>query len=119
MIKLIHLVFILTSFISFSGRFVLSFFKPEILQNRIVKIGPHVIDTVLLISGVALVLQGGWLEGEFGWIVSKLILLVGYIIFGVIAMRAKANGMRWIAFFAAMLCYGGVFIIAITKKGFF
>lgn len=119
MIKLIHLTFILTSIVSFSGRFALSFFKPEMLQNKIIKIAPHVIDTVLLISGVALVLQGGWLEGEFGWIVSKLTLLAGYIIFGVVAMRAEVKGKRWLAFIAALLCYVGIFIIAITKNGFF
>jgi len=119
MIKLIHFTFILTSVISFSARFVLSFFKPEMLQNKFIKIAPHVIDTVLLISGVALVLQGGWLEGEFGWIVSKLTLLAGYIIFGVIAMRVKNKGTRWVGFLAAMLCYVGIFIIAITKNGFF
>ncbi|MCF6202415.1 MAG: SirB2 family protein [Methylococcaceae bacterium] len=119
MIKLIHLTFILTSVVSFSARFALSFFKPEILQNKFIKIAPHVIDTVLLMSGVALVLQGSWLEGEFGWIVSKLTLLVGYIIFGVIAMRTKTTGKRWIGFLAAMLCYVGIFIIAITKNGFF
>lgn len=119
MIKVIHLVFILTSFVSFSGRFGLSIFKPEVLQNKFLKIAPHVIDTVLLVSGIALVFQGGWLEGEFGWIVSKLTLLIGYIILGVVAMRSVNTAKRWGAFFGALFCYIGVFIIAITKNGFF
>ncbi|MCK5831200.1 MAG: SirB2 family protein [Methylococcales bacterium] len=119
MIKLIHLIFILTSFVSFSGRFALSIIKPEILQNKILKIMPHVIDTILLVSGITLVFQGNWLEGEFGWIASKLTLLIGYIILGVVAMRSKEGVKRWMAFGGALFCYISIFIIAITKNGFF
>ena len=119
MIKLIHLIFILTSFVSFSGRFALSIFKPDVLQNKFLKIAPHIIDTILLASGVTLVFQGGWLEGEFGWIASKLTLLIGYIVLGVVAMRSMGGAKRWVAFCGALLCYIGIFIIAITKNGFF
>ena len=119
MIKSLHLIFIVTSLISFSGRFALSYLKPELLQNKIFKIAPHIIDTVLLVSGITLVLQGGWLEGEFGWIASKLVLLVGYIVLGVIAMRATNGVKRWGAFVGAISCFVGIFAIAITKNGFF
>lgn len=117
MIKLIHFIFILTSFASFLSRFSLSVFKPEWLQNKIIKIAPHVIDTLLLISGITLVIQGNWLAGEFGWILSKLILLICYILFAVMAMRLKGIK-RWITFFAAIACYVYIFIIAISKHGF-
>lgn len=117
MIKLIHFIFILTSLASFISRIALSVIKPEILQNKIIKIAPHVIDTILLISGITLVLQGNWLEGEFGWIISKFILLLGYIILGVMAMRL-GGAKRWVAFLAAIACYVSIFIIAITKNGF-
>jgi len=117
MIKSIHLVFIFSSFISFSGRMALSVFKPALLQNKIIKIVPHVIDTLLLISGITLVIQGNWLDGEFGWIISKLILLLGYIGFGVLAMRLKGMN-RWVAFIAALICFIAIFITGITKNGF-
>ena len=117
MIKSIHLVFIIASFVSFSGRMALSAFKPEWLQNKILKIAPHIIDTILLLSGITLVIQGNWLEGEYGWILSKFVLLLGYIAFGVMAMRFKGIK-RWIAFAAAIACYVFIFIIAITKHGF-
>lgn len=119
MIKSLHLIFIVSSLVSFSGRFALSFIKPELLQNKFLKIAPHIIDTILLVSGITLVIQGGWLEGAFGWIASKLVLLVGYIVFGIIAMRSTSNGKRWGAFVAALACFVGIFVIAITKNGFF
>jgi uncharacterized membrane protein SirB2 len=117
MIKLIHLIFIFSSLISFSGRMALSVFKPTLLQNKFIKIAPHVIDTLLLLSGITLVIQGNWLDGEFGWIISKLILLLGYIGFGVMAMRFTGIK-RWIAFAAAFGCFIAIFITAITKNGF-
>jgi uncharacterized membrane protein SirB2 len=117
MIKLIHIVFIFSSFISFSGRMLISIIKPELLQNKFIKIAPHIIDTLLLISGITLVFQGNWLAGEYGWITSKLILLLGYIGFGVMAMRLKGIN-RWVAFFAAITCFIAIFITAITKNGF-
>ena len=117
MIKSIHLIFVLASIISFSGRMTLSAFKPEWLQNKILKIAPHIIDTILLLSGITLVIQGNWLDGDYGWILSKFVLLLGYIAFGVMAMRS--NGIkRWIAFATAIAFYIFIFIIAITKKGF-
>lgn len=117
MIKSIHLIFIFISFASFSGRMALSIIKPTLLQNKILKIAPHVIDTILLTSGITLVIQGNWLEGEFGWIISKFILLIGYIVFGVMAMRLRGTK-RWLAFVGAIACYISIFVVAITKNGF-
>jgi len=117
MIKLIHLIFIFSSFISFIGRIGLSVFKPSLLQNKLIKIAPHVIDTILLVSGITLVIQGNWLNGEYGWILSKFVLLLGYIGLGVMAMRF-GGAKRWIAFVAAITCFISIFIIAITKNGF-
>lgn len=117
MIKLIHFIFIFTSLASFIARVVLSVIKPEILQKKILKIAPHVIDTILLLSGLTLLIQGNWLEGEFGWILSKLVLLLFYIIFGVMTMRMSGSK-RWFAFIAAIASFISIFIIAISKTGF-
>jgi len=117
MIKIIHITFISTSFISFVLRIGLSQFKPEILKTKILNIIPHIIDTGLLLSGIGLVLQGNWLEGEFGWIASKITLLFCYIILGVIAMH-YFGVKRWLAFCGAVSCYILIFIIAVTKNGF-
>jgi len=117
MIKLIHLIFIFSALASFVSRIGLSVFKPELLQNKFMKIAPHVIDTFLLFSGLTLVIQGNWLDGEYGWIISKVILLFAYIGFGVMAMRLQGSK-RWIAFALAIICFVSIFIIAITKNSF-
>jgi uncharacterized membrane protein SirB2 len=97
---------------------VLSTFKPEVLKAKFFKIGPHVIDTFLLASGVSLIVRGDWIEtGEYGWVISKFIVLFAYIGFGVLAMRST-GAKRWLAFSTALGCYGYILSVAITKQGF-
>nr|WP_305909284.1 SirB2 family protein [Methylomarinum sp. Ch1-1]MDP4522185.1 SirB2 family protein [Methylomarinum sp. Ch1-1] len=92
-------------------------FNAELLQRKLFKIAPHIIDTLLLLSGIALVFQGNWLAGEYGWIISKLIVLVLYIAFAIMTMRSSGNK-RWLAFAAAVASFILIFVIAITKQGF-
>lgn len=115
--KELHILFIISSLASFIGRVILSEFKPELLQAKIYKILPHILDTLLLVSGIALVFQESWLSGEYGWIISKLVILLTYIIFGVLCMRAHGPK-RWLFFVAALASFAYIFIIAITKHGF-
>ena len=117
MLKSIHMLFILLSVGSFISRIMLAQFKPDILRAKVLKIAPHVIDTILLLSGIALVFQGNWMAGEYGWIISKLIMLFAYIGFGVMAMRSTGIK-RWSAFVLALACFGYIISIAITKHGF-
>ena len=117
MLKSIHMLFILLSVGSFISRIMLAQFKPEILRAKVQKIAPHVIDTILLLSGIGLVFQGNWMAGEYGWIISKLVMLIAYIGFGVMAMRSIGIK-RWVAFVLALTCFGYILSIAITKHGF-
>ena len=116
MIK-IHMLFILLSVGSFIARIMLAEFKPDILSIKVVKIAPHVIDTVLLLSGISLVFMGNWMAGEYGWIITKLIMLLAYVGFGVMAMR-NTGIKRWIGFVLALACFGYIISVAVTKHGF-
>ncbi len=118
MIKFIHLSFVLISVISFVGRVVLSETHPEMLKQKLFKIAPHVIDTLLLLSGIALVFQGQWLAAEYGWIIAKMVALLGYIGLGVMTMRNRGT-VRWAAFGGAMVCFVYIGIVAVTKKALF
>lgn len=117
MIKSIHMLFIVLSVGSFITRIILAEFKPDILRAKIMKIIPHVIDTILLLSGITLVFQGNWIAGEYGWIITKLIMLIAYIGFGVMAMHSRGIK-RWGAFVLALACFGYILSVAITKHGF-
>jgi uncharacterized membrane protein SirB2 len=117
MIKILHLTFILLSISSFVGRLYLAEKRPEMLEQKWIKIGPHIVNTFLLITGFTLVFQGSWLAGEYGWIVAKIIALLGYIGLGMVAIKSQ-GGLRWKAFTGALACFMYIAIVAVSKHAF-
>lgn len=117
MIKSIHMLFAILSVSGFISRIMLAEFKPTLLQAKLAKIAPHIIDTLLILTGLTLVFQGNWLAGEYGWIISKIIILLVYIGLGVLAMR-NTDMKRWGYFVGALACFGYILFIAISKHGF-
>jgi len=118
MIKIFHLTFIVLSLVSFVGRVILSETHPALLKQKALKIAPHVIDSLLLVSGITLVFQGDWLSADYGWIIAKIMALLGYIGLGVVVMRNRGAA-RWLAFVGAMACFVYIGIVAVTKNAFF
>jgi uncharacterized membrane protein SirB2 len=72
-------------------------------QNKIaVKISAHSIDTLLLLTGVLLMFATSQYPVAQAWLTTKLILLVGYIGFGVMTMKST-SGMKQRSYFAAAI----------------
>ena len=117
MIKTFHLIFILLSISSFVGRIYLAEKRPEMLEQKWIKIGPHVINSLLLLTGFTLVFQGSWLSAEYGWIVAKLIALVAYVGLGIVAIKSQGE-LRWKAFAGALACFVYIAVVAVTKNAF-
>lgn len=117
MIKILHLTFILLSISSFIGRVYLAEKRPEMLEQKWIKIGPHIINSLLLLTGFTLVFQGSWLSGEYGWIIAKLIALVAYVGLGIVAIKSQGE-LRWKAFAGALACFVYIAVVAVTKNAF-
>ena len=89
----------------------------ELLQHRATKIAPHIIDTLFLLSGVALV----WLLGlnviEQTWLLAKFTGLIVYIVLGTIAIkRGPTLQIRCLAFVAALAVFAYIAGIAMSKS---
>jgi len=117
MIKSFHMIFILLSISSFVGRIYLAEKRPEMMELKWIKIGPHIINSLLLLTGFILVFQGSWLSGEYGWIVAKLIALLGYIGLGIVAIKSQGD-LRWKAFAGAIACFIYIVAVAVSKNIF-
>ena len=117
MLKYFHLTLVVVVFISFLGRIILAEWHPQHLQRKWLKVGPHVIDSLLLLSGIALIVEGNWLTGDYSWLVAKITLIIVYIGLGMLAMR-KQGLIRWLAASAAIGCLLLVGKIAVSKKIF-
>ena len=116
MLKYLHLLFVSLVFVSFTGRIILAELKPA-MQPKWLNIVPHIIDSLLLLSGLALVVQGQWLSADFGWLAAKLLIVITYIGLGMLAMRKQGRS-RKLAAGAAIACFLLIVQIAISKKIF-
>jgi uncharacterized membrane protein SirB2 len=75
------------------------------LQLKFVKIAPHIIDTVLLVCGVALAAMLGAAAHQ-PWVIAKIAGLVLYIVVGAIAIkRGKTAGTRAFAALVAIAIF--------------
>lgn len=90
-IKSLHVFCVALSISGFFVRGLWMLSDSAYLQRRWVRILPHVIDSILLFSGVSLavLLQLNPLEQQWLWV--KLLLLLMYIVFGSIALKRGRN----------------------------
>jgi len=118
-LKYLHASSACVSAALFTTRGVWMMTASERLQQRWVKVTPHVVDTVLLASAIGLVWQLGGLRtlGTQSWLVAKIVALLVYIILGSIALkRGRTLGGRVISFFAAIAVFGYIVSVATTKS---
>jgi uncharacterized membrane protein SirB2 len=88
-----------------------------LLQYRVTKIAPHIIDTLFLLSGIALI----WLLGlnvfAQPWLLAKFGGLIVYIVLGTVAIkRGRTRQIRCIALVAALVVFAYIAGIAISKS---
>lgn len=117
-LKLIHMW---SAALSISGFVLRSYWmmsRPQRLQRRWVKILPHVIDSIFLLSGVALFYLLNLLLMQNAWLQIKLVALVGYVVLGTLALkRGRTMRVRITASVLAVLTFGYIVGIALAKSG--
>ncbi len=114
--KIVHIATAFLSISSFILRGVWMMKSSSLLQNRWVKVVPHINDTILLIAAIILVIVTAQYPGPTTWINIKIIALIIYIILGTIALkRGKTMRVRVIAFVSAVLIFVFIFDVAMSK----
>lgn len=79
---------------------------PQLLERRWVRVLPHLIDTVLLGSAIALTLVIHQFPLVHHWLTAKVVALLAYIVLGMIALRrGQTRSIRILAFFAAVAVF--------------
>ncbi|HEY8025043.1 MAG TPA: SirB2 family protein [Burkholderiaceae bacterium] len=90
--------------------------NPILLQRRWVRIVPHLVDTMLLISATVLVILSRQYPFVEPWLTAKVAALVLYVILGTIALKkGRTKTVRVIAFIAAIAAFAYICTVAITK----
>lgn len=88
-----------------------------LLRARVTRVLPHVVDTVLLLSALALALRIAQYPFVHAWLTAKVLALLAYIVLGSIALkRGRTRRARNIAFAAALGVFLYIVAVAIARS---
>ncbi len=115
LIKQLHLATVVVTLTLFLLRGVWMLMDSPRLQARWTRIVPHINDTLLLASGIALAVLMQQYPLVHGWLTAKLFALIAYIVLGTLALkRGKTKAQRVSAWIAALLVFGYMLAVART-----
>jgi len=116
-LKMIHVTSVVISYLLFSLRSMWKMQDSAALQQRWVKITPHVVDTILLVSAIALAVRIQQDPVHDSWLSAKVIGLLFYIGLGMTALKfGKTRKGRISAWIAAQLVFLYIVLVAVTKN---
>lgn len=119
---LLHFLHVLTVCISlalFLLRGIWMLREPDRLRARWVRVVPHVNDSLLLASAIALAVVLQLDPRQQPWLLAKIVALLAYIVAGSIALkRGRSRAVRVTALIAAIVLFGYIVRVAMTKNVF-
>ncbi|AOV15991.1 hypothetical protein BJI67_01905 [Acidihalobacter aeolianus] len=87
------------------------------LRAPLTRVLPHVIDTVLLVSGIWLALRLRLSPFQHPWFAAKLVAVVAYVILGAVALRrGRTRTVRTLAWFAALAVFIYIASVALSHR---
>jgi uncharacterized membrane protein SirB2 len=114
---LVHVSCALLSISGFALRGYWMLTQDPRLQHRAAKTLPHVLDTLLLGSAVAILFQWGVSPFALPWLTAKIIALLVYIGLGMVALRfGSTRRVRVGAWLLALLSAGYIVSVALSKS---
>lgn len=117
LLKFLHIGCVGVSYALFFLRGLWTLNDSAIMQQRWVKIVPHVVDTLLLSSAIALTVLIRQYPFADAWLTAKVLALLLYIVLGSIALkRAKSKAMRLTSWLAAQAVFGYIVLVAINHN---
>jgi uncharacterized membrane protein SirB2 len=113
----LHVSTALISITGFIIRGILHFSGSELVNRKWFKIAPHIIDTLLIVSAVALLIQSNLNILNTPWLLAKVIALFVYIGLGLVAFRfGKTLLVRILAWSEAILVFAYILGVAVTRN---
>lgn len=117
LLKLLHQSAVALSFAGFFARGLGALRGAAWVGRRPAKTLPHVVDSVLLLSALALAWTLRLSPAEAPWLMAKIIGLLAYIGLGMVALKpGRPRAVRAAAWVGALLVFGYIVSVAITKQ---
>ena len=116
LLKEIHVTLAFITVAGFVVRGLLSLADSPLRDRTWIRVAPHIVDTLLLGFGIALAVSMSLSPLANGWLMAKIVGLLAYIGFGVMAMRARSRALKIVGFVAAIASVGYIFAVAFSKQ---
>jgi uncharacterized membrane protein SirB2 len=112
----LHLATVALSLSLFAFRGILMMAGSRWLESRMLRITPHLVDTILLVSALWLTTLIHQYPFRDAWLTAKVAGLVAYIVLGSIALRrGRTRRVRVAAFIAALCTVAWIVSVALTR----
>lgn len=116
-LKLLHQSAVVLSISGFAARGLAALAGAGWVRSRAARTLPHVVDTVLLASAIAMAWTLRLNPADAPWLMAKIVGLLLYIALGIVALRPGVpQGLRAAAFAAALLCFAQIVAMAVRKS---
>lgn len=116
-LKHLHMLCAAISIVGFVIRGALRIAGSGVLQKKWLRIAPHIVDTLLLLSAIGLTLTIHQYPLTSDWLTAKLIGLIVYIGLGLVALRfAKTKPAQVLAYGFAIATFVYIGMVAFAKS---
>jgi uncharacterized membrane protein SirB2 len=117
LLKLTHVTCVVLSYAGFVLRGIWMIRDSRMLERRWVRVLPHVVDTVLLASAIALAVVLKQYPFVEPWLTAKLVALLFYIGLGMVALRfGTTRSIRTGAWITAQAVFLYIVAVALTRN---
>ncbi len=116
-LKYFHVTLAVASVILFLVRAEASVNRSRMPSTRF-RVLAHLVDTLLLGLGIALVYRLSLNPLHTPWLAAKLLAIAAYIGFGTVVMKAKNKQIKKLALVSALVLIACIFLVAIFKNPF-
>lgn len=115
-LKALHVAAVAVSGVGFIARGALMLAGSPLLQARFVRIAPHVVDTVLLVSAVTVAAQARISPLAHPWLAAKIAGLLAYVALGAVALRyGRSRRTRALALAGSIIAFAYVVGAALQR----
>ncbi len=117
LLKHLHVTCVVLSISGFVARGVWMMQESPWLQKKWVRVAPHVIDTILLVSAILLTMQIQQYPFVQNWLTAKVLALIAYIVVGAVGLKyGRTKKIRIAAWLMAIAIFVYIVLVALTHQ---
>lgn len=116
LVKQVHVTCVAVSVLGFALRGAAVLAEHPVMRTRWVRIVPHMLDTLLLVSALVMVFWSAQYPFVEPWLTAKVLGLVAYVVLGAHALRGgKTRLQRGLYLALALGVFGWIVSVALAR----